>query len=125
MVASAGKNMASKLCAGWLRAGVCTVAIVVAYYWPQAYTFPALIILGGLATLAWSWLRKEPVPPSVVRLSPAAGGGARAWAEGAQIAARPRGMTDGAGLLRWPRRTALPDPSCPPPRGRNAPPKGL
>jgi hypothetical protein len=36
MVASAAKAMAGKLCAGWLRASICTVAVVVAYYWPQA-----------------------------------------------------------------------------------------
>lgn len=64
MVASAAKAMAGKLCAGWLRASICTVAVVVAYYWPQAYTFPALIVAGGLVTLVWSWARKEPVPQS-------------------------------------------------------------
>jgi chromate transporter len=64
MVASAGKGMASKLCVGWLRTVICTVAIVVAYYHPKAYTFPALIIAGGLTTLLWSWIKKEPVAQS-------------------------------------------------------------
>jgi len=60
--------MAGKLCVGWLRSVICTVAIIVAYYWPQAYTFPAVIIAGGLATLLWSWIKKEPVPQSTVRV---------------------------------------------------------
>ncbi len=30
---------------------LCTLAAVVAYYWPKPWTFPALIILGGLITL--------------------------------------------------------------------------
>lgn len=64
MVASAAKNMAGKLCTGWLRACICTAAVVLAYYWPQAYTFPAVIVAGGLLTLAWSWWKKEPVPQS-------------------------------------------------------------
>ena len=67
LVASAAKSMATKLCAGWLRACICTAAVVLSYYWPQAYTFPACIIAGGLVTLAWSWWRKEPVPQDTVR----------------------------------------------------------
>lgn len=30
---------------------LCTLAAVVAYYWPKPWTFPALIVIGGLITL--------------------------------------------------------------------------
>lgn len=30
---------------------LCTLAAVVAYYWPKPWTFPALIVIGGLVTL--------------------------------------------------------------------------
>jgi hypothetical protein len=66
MVASAAKAMAGKLCGGWLRSLICTFAVVLSYYWPKAYTFPVAIAAGGLATLLWSWIKKEPVPQSAV-----------------------------------------------------------
>lgn len=74
MVASAGKAMAGKLCTGWLRAAICTAAVVISYYWPQAYTFPAVIVAGGLVTLLWSWLRKEPVAQAAVSWEKRGGG---------------------------------------------------
>jgi len=61
--------MASKLCATRLLAVLCTVAVVVAYYWPKPYTFPCLIIAGGLVTLAWGTYKKEPVPKQSVRVA--------------------------------------------------------
>lgn len=30
---------------------LCTGAAIVAYYWPKPWTFPALIVIGGLVTL--------------------------------------------------------------------------
>lgn len=66
LVASAAKGMASKLCATRLTAIICTGAAVIAYYWPKAYTFPALIGAGGLLTLGWSYYKKEtPAPVKV------------------------------------------------------------
>jgi chromate transport protein ChrA len=63
LVASAAKGMASKLCATPLLSIICTLAAVVAYYWPKAYTFPALIAAGGLLTLGWSYYKKQTPPP--------------------------------------------------------------
>ncbi|KAL3680672.1 hypothetical protein R1sor_023628 [Riccia sorocarpa] len=67
LVASAAKSMASKLCKGPLLATICTLATIVAYYWPKAYTFPCLIIAGGLITLFWAVYRKEPLPDVKIR----------------------------------------------------------
>lgn len=50
LVASAAKGMAGKLCATRLLAVICAIAVVVAYYWPKAYTFPCLIVFGGIVT---------------------------------------------------------------------------
>lgn len=55
--------MASKLCATPLTASISTGATVIAYYWPKPYTFPALIGVGGLMTLLWSYYKKEELPP--------------------------------------------------------------
>jgi chromate transporter len=63
LVASAAKGMAGKLCSGPLLSIICTLAAVVAYYWPKAYTFPALIAAGGLLTLGWSYYKKQTPPP--------------------------------------------------------------
>jgi chromate transporter len=67
LVASAAKGMASKLCATPLTAIISTGATVIAYYWPKPYTFPALIGVGGLMTLLWSYYKKETLPPVRVR----------------------------------------------------------
>ncbi|KAG6546492.1 hypothetical protein Mapa_012041 [Marchantia paleacea] len=67
LVASAAKSMASKLCRGPLLASLCTIATIVAYYWPKAYTFPCLIIAGGLVTLLWDLYKKQPLPDIKVR----------------------------------------------------------
>lgn len=68
LVASAAKAMASKLCAGWLLSSISTIAVVVAYYWPKAYTFPCLIIAGGLVSLLHSrFIAKTPPPKYAVR----------------------------------------------------------
>jgi chromate transport protein ChrA len=67
LVASAAKGMASKLCATPLTAIISTGATVGAYYWPKAYTFPVLIALGGIITTAWSYYKKETLPPVKVR----------------------------------------------------------
>jgi chromate transporter len=61
LVAVAAKSMAGKQCAGPLLASICAVSAVVAYYWPKPYVFPALIFAGGLATLGWSYVRKQAV----------------------------------------------------------------
>lgn len=63
LVASAAKGMASKLCATPLTAVISTGATVIAYYWPKPYTFPALIGVGGLMTVGWSYYKKETLPP--------------------------------------------------------------
>lgn len=63
LVASAAKGMAGKLCATPLTAIISTGAVVIAYYWPKPYTFPALIGVGGLMTLLWSYYKKETLPP--------------------------------------------------------------
>lgn len=55
--------MASKLCATPLTVIISTLAVVVAYYWPKPYTFPALIGVGGLMTVCWSYYKKETLPP--------------------------------------------------------------
>lgn len=39
---------------------LCTLAAVVAYYWPKPWTFPALIVIGGLVTLVAK--RKDVIP---------------------------------------------------------------
>lgn len=44
---------------------LCTGAAVVAFYWPKPWTFPALIVIGGLVTLAVK--RKDVIK---VRLGP-------------------------------------------------------
>lgn len=58
--------MAGKLCATPITAGISTFAAVLAYYWPKPYTFPCVIIFGGLLTLLWSKIRKETLPPPKV-----------------------------------------------------------
>jgi chromate transporter len=63
LVASAAKGMAGKLCATPLLSIICTLAAVIAYYWPKAYTFPVLIAAGGLLTLGWSYYKKQTPPP--------------------------------------------------------------
>eukprot|EP00878_Enallax_costatus_P032069 GHUV01035167.1.p1 GENE.GHUV01035167.1~~GHUV01035167.1.p1 ORF type:complete len:335 (+),score=47.08 GHUV01035167.1:103-1107(+) len=63
LVASAAKGMAGKLCATPLTAVISTGATVIAYYWPKAYTFPAVIGAGGALTLGWSYYKKEVPPP--------------------------------------------------------------
>lgn len=63
LVASAAKGMAGRLCATPLTVTISTGATVVAYYWPKAYTFPAVIGLGGLISLLCSYYRKEELPP--------------------------------------------------------------
>lgn len=67
LVASAAKGMASKLCATPLTVIISTGATVIAYYWPKAYTFPALIGAGGLMTLLWSYYKEEALPAAKVR----------------------------------------------------------
>jgi chromate transporter len=64
LVAAAAKSMASKQCAGPLLASICAWSAVIAYYWPKPYIFPVLIFAGGLATLAWSYIRKQSVTAS-------------------------------------------------------------
>lgn len=66
LVASAAKGMAAKLCATPITAIISTGATVIAYYWPKAYTFPAVIGAGGALTLAWSYYKKETPPPPKV-----------------------------------------------------------
>jgi chromate transporter len=61
LVAAAAKSMASKQCAAPLLATICALSAVIAYYWPKPYTFPAVILAGGLATLIWSYVKKQAV----------------------------------------------------------------
>lgn len=66
LVASAAKSMALKLCTTRLLSLICTAAVVVAYYLPKAYTFPAIISAGGLVTVVVSQYRREPLQSSQV-----------------------------------------------------------
>lgn len=79
LVAVAASTLSKKICIDKITSGICVGAAVVAYYQPQAWTFPVLIILGGLITLAKKW--KDPMPRMDARervehlgLGPVAGG---------------------------------------------------
>jgi chromate transporter len=51
LVAGAAQLLVRNICKGRLLQVLCTLAAVVAYYWPKPWTFPALIVIGGLVTL--------------------------------------------------------------------------
>jgi chromate transporter len=51
LVASAAKSLLRNICKGRVLEVIATTSGVVAYYYPRQWTFPSLIILGGLATL--------------------------------------------------------------------------
>ena len=50
-MASAAQGLVRNICKGRLLQCICVGSAVVAYYWPQPWTFPSLIIIGGLVTL--------------------------------------------------------------------------
>lgn len=51
LVASAALHLVRNICKGRLLQVLCTGAAIVAFYWPKPWTFPALIVIGGLVTL--------------------------------------------------------------------------
>ncbi|EFN55707.1 hypothetical protein CHLNCDRAFT_35448 [Chlorella variabilis] len=51
LVASAALGLVRNICKGRLLQVLCTVAAVIAYYYPKPWTFPSLIVAGGLITL--------------------------------------------------------------------------
>ncbi|GMH33315.1 hypothetical protein BSKO_01149 [Bryopsis sp. KO-2023] len=51
LVANAARGLAGKTCVDKVTSGISVGAAVVAYYYPEAWTFPALIVVGGLITL--------------------------------------------------------------------------
>jgi chromate transporter len=57
LVASAGRALLANVCKGRDLQVIAVAATVVAFYWPKPWTFPALIVLGGLITLFFK--RKE------------------------------------------------------------------
>ena len=59
LIASASVALVRNICKGRLLQVIATTAAVVAYYYPQPWTFPSLIVLGGLTTLAWKWKKNE------------------------------------------------------------------
>lgn len=69
LVATASKSMCKKLCATPLLAIICTVIAVIAFYWPKPYTFPVVIVAGGLTTILWSFYKKEAPKRRPVSLS--------------------------------------------------------
>jgi len=69
LVATASKSMCKKLCATPLLAIICTATAVIAFYWPKPYTFPVVIVAGGLTTILWSFYKKEAPKRRPVSLS--------------------------------------------------------
>ncbi len=51
LVASAALGLVKNICKGRLLQVIATVSAVVAFYYPKPWTFPAVIIVGGLATI--------------------------------------------------------------------------
>ena len=51
LVASAAKGLVKNICKGRMLEIICVASAVVAFYWPEPWTFPALIIIGGGVTL--------------------------------------------------------------------------
>lgn len=51
LIASASVALTRGICKGRLLQVIATTAAVIAYYYPKPWTFPALIVLGGLTTL--------------------------------------------------------------------------
>lgn len=51
LVAGAALALVRNICKGRLLQVLCTIAAVVAYYYPKPWTFPSLIVIGGLVTL--------------------------------------------------------------------------
>lgn len=59
LVVNAAKSLSKKICTDKMTSGICVFAAIVAYYYPKAWTFPGLILIGGIVTLLMKW--KEPV----------------------------------------------------------------
>eukprot|EP00803_Ostreobium_quekettii_P000313 evm.model.scf_193.4 EVM.evm.TU.scf_193.4 scf_193:26924-30002(-) len=51
LVALAAKSLATKICQDKVTSAICAASAVVAYYYPENWTFPALILVGGIVTL--------------------------------------------------------------------------
>lgn len=51
LIASACKSLVKNICTNRLLEVIATVSAVIAYYYPKPWTFPSLILLGGLVTI--------------------------------------------------------------------------
>jgi chromate transport protein ChrA len=63
LVASAAKGLCTKICVDRMTACLCLLSATVACYYQSAWLFPALIVGGGLATMAHK--RKEAITVQV------------------------------------------------------------
>jgi hypothetical protein len=61
LVADAALGLVYNLCKGRLLGFICTAAGVISFYYPKPWTFPSVIIAGGLVSLAYKWYKKEVV----------------------------------------------------------------
>lgn len=55
LVASAAVSLTKNICTTRLLLVLATASAVIAYYYPQPWTFPSLIVAGGLITLVAMW----------------------------------------------------------------------
>lgn len=61
LVASASVSLTRNICKGRLLQVLATAAAVIAYYYPKPWTFPALIIGGGLISIGVAAWKKESI----------------------------------------------------------------
>lgn len=61
MVAGAAVQLGSKVCKDKVTQVLCLIGAIFAFYWPQPYTFPLVILFGGIVT--W-WTERDKVRPS-------------------------------------------------------------
>ncbi|GAB4823068.1 hypothetical protein N2152v2_010114 [Parachlorella kessleri] len=66
LVASAARELVAKICKDRLNQTICVAAAVIAYYYPKPWTFPSLIVAGGLITLVFK--RKDVIKVEEVRV---------------------------------------------------------
>jgi chromate transport protein ChrA len=69
LVASAAKGLCTKICVDRMTACLCLLSATIACYYQSAWLFPALIVGGGLATMAHK--RKEAITVQVSGRMPA------------------------------------------------------
>ena len=73
LVASAARALVGSICKGRLLQVLCTLAAVIAYYYPKPWTFPSLIAAGGLITIATNWRQTVKVGGTVGPTYPGVG----------------------------------------------------